>query len=300
MNEFNKIIKEIGKELGIKVTLLSDNWLTVLEKNNEIHYIQGYKFDLNNHGIGNIMDDKGLFYDLMSYKHLPIIEHKVIFSDYQKDDVLAFFNSHNKEIIVKGNIGTCGMEVFKVNDEERLFKVIDDLFLKEFSISLCPYYDIINEYRVIVLDNEARIIYGKERPKVIGDGVSNVKALAIKYNSLYLKKEELIDNKDYIPKKGEEVILNFQFNLSRGATMFNDIPNNLKAELINLALKVTKSLDITFGSVDIIYTKDNRFYVMEANSGVMMDNYIRFNKEKGYIDAYNLYKDAIKLMFKKR
>ena len=38
---------------------------------------------------------------------------------------------------------------------------------------------------------------------------------------------------------------------------------------------------------------------MEANSGVMMDNYIRFNGIDGYNEAYNLYRDAIKMMFVK-
>ncbi len=73
MNEFCKLIKKIGEELEIKVTLLSDNWTIALEKNNVTHYITGYQFNLNHHAIGNIMDDKGLFYDLLKYKNIPII-----------------------------------------------------------------------------------------------------------------------------------------------------------------------------------------------------------------------------------
>ena len=295
MNVFNEIIQKIGEELGIKVTLLSDNWLTILEKKQKIHYIQGYKFDLNNHGIGNIMDDKGLFYDLLRYKMIPIIEHKVIFASYDKEDVLKYFNEHKKEIIVKGNIGTCGNEVFKVNSKEDLFKTIDNLFLKEFSISLCPYYDILNEYRVIILNGQVRIIFGKIRPKIIGDGQRTIKDLAIVFNDYY--KDYSFKNPNYIPKVKEEILLNYQFNLSKGAKMFIDIADDLKRRLEKLALQVTNSLNITFASVDIIHTSSNKLLVMEANSGVMMDNYIRLNKEKGYEEAYNLYKDAIKLMF---
>ena len=114
MGIFNEIITKIGEELGIKVTLLSENWLTVLEKEGKIHFIQGYKFDLNSHGIGNVLDDKGLFYDVLKYKKLPIIEHHVLFHDYDKQEVLDYFHKNNNELIIKGNIGTSGEQVFKV------------------------------------------------------------------------------------------------------------------------------------------------------------------------------------------
>lgn len=297
MGIFNEIIKKIGEELGIKVTLLSCDWLTVLEKDNQIHYIQGYKFELNNHGIGNIMDDKGLFYDLAVYKKLPIIEHFVIFKDYDKEEVLNYFLNHDNKLVIKGNMGTSGEEVFKVNNQIDLFNIIDILLQSQFSISLCPFYDIKNEYRVIVFNGKPRVIYGKMKPMVIGDGIKNLYELAIEYNEIYKKRQELLENPDYIPKLNEEVELNFQFNLSRGAKMFTDIPADFKKELMDLAIKVTTMLNITFASVDIIKTKDNKLLIMEANSGVMMDNFIRFNGALGYSKAYNLYKDAIKLMF---
>ena len=295
MQEFNIIIKRIGEELGIKVTLLSDNWLTILEKDNKIHYIQGYKFDLNNHGIGNIMDDKGLFNDLMHYKKLPTIEQISFFGCYDKEIVLDYFRKHNN-LIVKGNIGTCGTNVYLVKNEEDLFKKMDLLLSKQDSISIEPYYDIINEYRVILLNNEVKIMYGKERPVIIGDGKSTIKELAIKYNEFF-KESNTIKNPDYIPKPNERIELDFRYNLSQGARLFTEIDSNLKERIIKLAKEVTKALDITFASVDIIHTTDDKILVLEANSGVMMDNYIRLCKD-GYNYAYNVYKEAIELMFK--
>ena len=298
MNNIDQIIRDICKNNNIKLTETSDKWLKILEKNHKIHYIVGYKFDLNNHGIGNILDDKGLFYDLCKFKNIPIVYQKVLFNEYNKDDVLNFFHENNNEIIIKGNIGTCGKEVFKVDDENKLFEVIDKLFLSQYSISLSPYYHIKNEYRVILLNRVPKIIYGKEKPMVIGDGKTSLEQLAIEYNDYY--KINKIDNSDYIPKKDEKVTLNYQFNLSRGAKMFLDIDKDLKEEIISLALKVVNNFDITFASVDIIYTTNDKLLVMEANSGVMMDNYIRFNKKEGYDKAYNIYNEAINLMFEKK
>lgn len=298
--EYDELLEKICHELDIRLTHLSDSWLKVLEKNGDIHYIQGYKFDLNNHGIGNIMDDKGLFHDLLVFKKLPVIEHKGIFKTYNKQDVLNYFNKNNNTLIVKGNLGTCGKEVYLVNNEKDLFEKIDRLLLKQSGISLCPYYDIQNEYRVIVLNNEARVIYGKIRPEVIGDGKSTIFELATAFNSYYINKKEEIVNSSYIPENGEHVLLNFQFNLSNGAKMFLDIEKELKEKIVEIALDVAKKVGIVFGSIDIIYTNDKKLYVIEANSGVMMDSFIKQNKKNGYEIAYNLYKDAIKLMFEKK
>ena len=44
---YKKIIKEIADELDIKYTLVSKDWVIMLEKDNMIRYITGYKFDIN-------------------------------------------------------------------------------------------------------------------------------------------------------------------------------------------------------------------------------------------------------------
>ena len=255
MEEFHNIIQQIGNELGIKVTFIANKWLIVLEKDGNIHYIEGHKFDLNNHGIGNSLDDKGIFNDLLVYKNIPTVYQKIIFKNYNKKEVIDFFDKNNKEIIVKGNVGTCGNEVFKVNNENNLFSIIDYLLNSQYSISLSPFYDIKNEYRVIILNKKVRIVYGKTNPIIIGNGKDNIKSLAIKFNDYYLNKTIL--NEDYIPKKEEEIVLDYHFNLSRGAKSFMNIDNDLKNKIENLALKVTNSLNITrFASIssqDFLY-----------------------------------------------
>ena len=296
MKVINEIIKEIGKELNIKVTFLSDAWAMVLEKDNKKRYITGYQFDLNGHGIGKLLDDKGLFYELLKYLNIPIIDHYVIYCKYNKEDVLKYFKEHNNEIIVKGCLGNSGLEVFKVNNEEDLFKVMDKLFLGQPYIALCPYYHIKNEYRVIILNNEIKLIYGKIRPKIIGDGKKTIKELAQEYDEFYIENEDKIDNPNYIPKLNEEIELTFKFNLFSGAKSFMDIDPDLKKQIGDLALRVTKEAGIMFTSVDVINTIDNRLLVMEANSGIVMNNFIKQHKD-GYRIAYDIYKEAVIKMF---
>lgn len=299
-DEYNELIDQICNELNIKVSRIADSWTTILEKDGITHYINGYKFDNNTHALGNIVDDKGLFFELLKLKNLPTIEHKVIMKDYyNQDEAIKYFNDHNQEIIVKGNLGTCGREVFKVNNVGALLNKINFLFKTQYSISLCPYYDIENEYRVILVNHEPMAIYGKIRPTVIGDGKTNVKDLALKFNpNFYSKKENQnkIRNPKYIPKLNEEIQLNYQFNLSEGAIMFIEIDNDLKEKLLSLASKVSKETNLGFASVDIIKTTDNQLLIMEANSGVMMINFMKLSPQGREI-GYKVYKKAIEGMF---
>lgn len=298
MNNFNNIIKEICKELAIKITFLSDNWVMVLEKDNKIKYIEGNHFSINSQTIGNIMDDKGLFYDLMIYKNYPIIRHKVIFKETKNEEIINYFNENNQEIIIKANIGSCGKEVFLVKNQDELLNLTSKLFINQYSLSLCPYYDILYEYRVIILNGECKLIYGKKRPLVIGNGKDNLLTLAKNFNNEYFSKiENQTFDINYIPKLNEEVLLNFQFNLSKGSISFLEIEPNLKNKIVNLAKDVANDLDIKFASIDIIETTNQELLVMEANSGVTISKFINQHKD-GYKIAYNIYKDAIIEMFK--
>ena len=63
--------------------------------------------------------------------------------------------------------------------------------------------------------------------------------------------------------------------------MFLDIEPSLKKKLENLAIKVSNEINLAFGSIDIIKTRDNRLLIMEANSGVMMNSFIK-QHENGY------------------
>ena len=49
-----------------------------------------------------------------------------------------------------------------------------------------------------------------------------------------------------------------------------------------MAKDVSKKINLGFGSIDIIKTIDNKYYVLEINSGVMIENYIKLTS-----DGYN-------------
>ena len=73
MNDMQSLIKDIADEKNIKFNLISKDWIIILEKDNKIRSIAGYKFDLNNHASGLICDDKYALYDALKLLNIPII-----------------------------------------------------------------------------------------------------------------------------------------------------------------------------------------------------------------------------------
>lgn len=301
---FHEIIKEISEELNIKYTYLSKDWIIKLEYNNKVKYLAGNKFDLNPHALGLIMDDKYAFYDTLKNLNLPVCIHHIFYAPNNKysyatgcntyEEIFKYFNLYHQDIVVKANNGSLGMDVYHITDKETLIKTLNKLFIKNYSISICPYYHIKHEYRTIILNNEIKIIYKKISPTITGDGIHSIKELLQEFNYPYFKNKELSEK---ILSKGENYTYDWHFNLSRGSIATTEINSDLKNKIINLALTTAKKTGIVFASIDIIETIDNELLVLEANSGVTIDKAINFLPD-GYNIAKNIYKEAIKTMFK--
>lgn len=306
-NNFKEIIKEICTEDNIKYKFLSKDWVIMLEKDGKTRFISGYKFDLNSHGIGLIADDKYALYEVLKSKNIPVIEHKIVYNKMNNLDyaigcntyeyVKEYFEKNNNNIVIKPNDGTCGKNVFNVTDVNEIDIVLDKIFLKNYSISMCPFYKIKHEYRAIMLDGENKLLYTKYLPIVTGDGNKTIRQLLLDFNYDYFI-DKLEDSKyDKVLPKNKTFEYNWKFNLSQGsiAKKLND--KVLQDRLIKIAKQVCKEINLKFGSIDIIETTNNELLVLEVNSGVMLENYIRLNPNE-YIYTKDIYRNAIKNLFK--
>ena len=279
----------------------------MLEKDRKTRFISGYKFDLNSHGIGLIADDKYALYEVLKSKNIPVIEHKIVYNKMNNLDyaigcntyeyVKDYFLKNNNNIVIKPNDGTCGKNVFNVTDVNEIDIVLDKIFLKNYSISMCPFYKIKHEYRAIMLDGENMLLYAKYLPIVTGDGNKTIRQLLLDFNYDYFI-DKLEDSKyDKVLPQNKTFEYNWKFNLSQGsiAKKLND--KLLQDRLIKIAKQVCKEINLKFGSIDIIETTNNELLVLEVNSGVMLENYIRLNPNE-YIYAKDIYRNAIKNLFK--
>lgn len=310
MKNLQRIIKQIALENDLSYEVLSCDLVIKLTKGNKIRYINGYKFGLNSHSLGLILDDKYATYELLNSLGISVCKHYILFRPTNHNSYAKNYNSfdycydlflkYNKNVILKVNNGTCGDGVYHITTKKELKKVYNHLLKYNFSISLCPYYDIKNEYRVILLNNEIKIMYGKINPVVIGNGKDKLIDLLKDFNINYFGyKTNLKKNINYnkVLKKDEKFIYDFKYNLSKGSIITEDIDKETKSIISKMAKDVSKKINLGFGSIDIIKTNDDKYYVLEINSGVMIENYIKLTSD-GFKKAKKVYEEAVLEMFK--
>lgn len=310
MKNLQRIIKQIALENNLSYEVLSCDLVIKLTKDNKIRYINGYKFGLNSHSLGLILDDKYATYELLNSLGISVCKHHILFRPTNHNSYAKNYNSfdycydlflkYNKNVILKVNNGTCGDGVYHITTKKELKKIYNHLLKYNFSISLCPYYDIKNEYRVILLNNEIKIMYGKINPVVIGNGKDKLIDLLKDFNINYFGyKTNLKKNINYnkVLKKDEKFIYDFKYNLSKGSIITEDIDKETKSIISKMAKDVSKKINLGFGSIDIIKTNDDKYYVLEINSGVMIENYIKLTSD-GFKKAKKVYEEAVLEMFK--
>lgn len=310
MKNLQRIIKQIALENDLSYEVLSCDLVIKLTKGNKIRYINGYKFGLNSHSLGLILDDKYATYELLNSLNIKVCKHHILFRPTNHNSYAKNYNSfdycydlflkYNKNVILKVNNGTCGDGVYHITTKKELKKIYNHLLKYNFSISLCPYYDIKNEYRVILLNNEIKIMYGKINPVVIGNGKDKLIDLLKDFNINYFGyKTNLKKNINYNKalKKDEKFIYDFKYNLSKGSIITEDIDKETKSIISKMAKDVSKKINLGFGSIDIIKTNDDKYYVLEINSGVMIENYIKLTSD-GFKKAKKVYEEAVLEMFK--
>ena len=258
-----KIIIDICKELNIKYKFISDEYITILEKNKKIVYLNEYLFGLNSEVSSLLCDDKFAMYEVLKEFKIPIIEYKLIWHpgntkediDNKINEIKKYYKEHHNHLVIKPNLGNSGINVYQIKNEKEIESIFKDLLSKTNSICINPFYNIKNEYRVLMLNNEVRFIYKKE--------LTN----------------------------------SWQFNLSKGSLAVKEIDDELKNKIIDLAMKTNKILKTKFVTIDIIQDINNNLYVLEVNSRVTMAKYIEQHIED-YEVVKNIYKDAIEELFK--
>jgi glutathione synthase/RimK-type ligase-like ATP-grasp enzyme len=302
-----KIIEEICSEEGIQCECFSYDWIFRLTKNGKTAHIFGYQFENNSATTQLICTDKCASSEILSSRGIPTVEHFFFISP---DDLhyiglegnwprmLELLQKFGR-LVCKPNEGTGGIDVFQVSSAAELELAVNSIFAHSRSLALSPFYPIDQEYRVILLNEEVKLVFSKTIQSIIGNGRSSFRQLLLKQNPSLLESvptgefsEDLLNK---IPKPGEKIPLNWKHNLGQGAQPEIITDALLLPQLRDLALRAAKAVNARFASVDIIHT-GGEYKVLEINSGIMMENFARLNLNN-YQKAKSIYKEAICSLF---
>ena len=134
-------------------------------------YIWGRDFGLNPASSAAILNDKYAIYEALTYHHIPAAECQIIYPEGDPNswavgcNSLAFaeqyFRAHQSHIVLKPNYGSQGIGVRQIASLPELAQAYREVFARSYSASLCPFYNVEHEYRVVILDGAVRLAYMK-------------------------------------------------------------------------------------------------------------------------------------------
>ena len=260
---FNKILHDLAKENGYKVTRIIDS-VYELKKGSKKIYIRGKNFGLNTSLAAAFSKNKAQTFEILRRNNIKAVPHYEIyqpafyalFGDQEKRNkvrVNAVIKKEGLPLVLKPAEGNKSRGVSLVHNKMKIGKLARDLFITEHELVLCPFREIKHEYRTVVLKGKVELIYDK------------------------VKKERV--------KRGKLVFGSKAKILASTEKKY--------AKLEALAKKAAKALDIDFATVDIIETDKEGLEVLEINSNVCLGNFGNTNQE--YYDiAKAIYKKAFK------
>ncbi len=305
---FVEVLRKYCAEREIAIDVKSDGWLIVMQRGAKQRCAFGYDIGLNSAVAHRIANDKAATAEVLEMSGIACVPHTLFLSPEMNEYVsqpgsweamLRLLDANPQGIVVKPNEGTTGESVFLVKTKPALELAVSRIFASHLSLAMSPYLDIEDEVRVVLLDGDAIVVYGKNRPSIVGDGQRSLLELALAATPAArrstvlpgmiadLDKAEL----DLILPAGQRRVLNWRHNLDSGAhpTLLTD--GKVREACVEIAIRAAKAIDIRFASIDVVQV-DGAWQVLEINSGVMMEALSRAHPELVYA-AYHAALDRL-------
>jgi len=305
-NQFIELLKEICIERELTLSLFSGDWIAAIKSSTGTgSCIYGYNFSLNSSASAQICQDKNATSLILESTGIPTVRHELFLNPSDilvnvlikgcgsVSRILDFASQCGYHVVLKPVCGTGGNGVMRATNCKEVEQAVLNLFQKYHALVVSPYLQIKREIRLVILNQQVRLVYEKKRPYVIGDGSSSIsllisKQLGSRGSSLGFPVDLDLAR---IPQKDEVVEVEWRHNLGHGATPV--IITNPDKCFCGLAIGAANALNMRFCSVDVIETEAGEYLVLEVNSGVMMDSFISSPDSRSRDIAKSIYTDAI-------
>jgi glutathione synthase/RimK-type ligase-like ATP-grasp enzyme len=276
---FVQAIRRYCAQHGITVDVRPGGWLIAMRRGARRHFAFGYDIGLNSAIAHRLANDKSATAEALEMAGVPCVPHRLFLNPSMgvhvagadwRHGMLALLAQNPQGVVVKPNEGTSGRAVFRATNSDDLDRAVTEIFSSGLGLVIAPYVEIEDEVRVIVLDGKPMIVYRKERPSVVGDGMQTLRELASAAGQDRRLHELAAHELNAIVPKGERRLLTWQHNLDAGAKPILLDEGEVRADCAKLAIDAANFIGITFASIDVVRV-DGIWRVLEINSGVMME-----------------------------
>jgi glutathione synthase/RimK-type ligase-like ATP-grasp enzyme len=269
---------------GLGMAMHGDGWIVELKLGRRSHVVHGYDLGLNSSSSQRVANDKAATFEILNGAGIPAVPHRLFmhprflgFMSVQGNwqAMLETFTAFGRDVVVKDNEGTGGMEMARVRSVAALEQQVHRLFDLTRGLALSPFLVLDEETRFVFLDGACVLAYRKDRPSVTGDGRSTLAALiaeALTAGGLDASALD-VDARDWarVPAAGETIAVQWRHNLGLGARAMRLDPSMPQlAGTVALARQAFDRLGLRFASIDIVHAGGSDL-VLEANSGIMLE-----------------------------
>ena len=276
-----------AKKRNIPITRLGNDNLVRLGYGKYNKIIQATLTDATSCIATDISSDKQLTKSILSNHNIPVPYGKIVYTELSA--AMAGDNV-GMPVVLKPFNGNQGKGV-QINLQNEM--AIKKAFKKASNYSsgvLVENYVPGNDYRVLVIGGQVKAVSQRISPMVIGDGEHKISELVEMINldpkrgeghEKSLTKIKLDDisldvlsrndlEKDYIPAKGEKVVLRENGNISTGGTAI-DCTDMIHPENADIAVRAAEAIGINIAGVDIV-TEDISKSILSSGGAVIEVN----------------------------
>jgi len=307
-----KIIERIADEIGAKLSVEPNSMeaIQIIFKNGRRTFVNIRSFNINKSSSSKMAEDKdysSFFLKQFGY-NVPV--GKAFLSESlckhmgnERDMISGYDYAINLgfPIILKPNNLSRGEMVTKVYSKREYFSTAKKIFAKSQVMLVQKFYSG-RDYRIVVLEGKVISAYQRIPLRIKGDGKLSIRELLDEKQKqffdlnrkIYIDLEDVrIINKlkrqrlsfDSVPEKGQTIYLMDIANLSAGGESV-DVTEDIHPDFCNLAVKVTKDMDLKLCGVDIItddITKPingQNYIILEINSAPGLSNYALMGEQQ--------------------
>ncbi|MEZ5923945.1 MAG: RimK-like protein [Hyphomicrobiaceae bacterium] len=281
---------------GYELVEHGDGWIVEIRLGRRSHFVHGYDLGLNSSSSLRVANDKAATFEALSRGGVPAVPHRLFmhprFLGFMSVDgnwrhMLEAFEEFGRDVVIKDNEGTGGMEMARVRSVAGLELETQRLFGLTRGIALSPFLEIEQEVRFVLLENTCLAAYTKDRSTVTGDGRSTLAELALASVAARQLDPATIEldgpSLAAVPPAGKTIAVQWRHNLGYGAQARRVDPHDpAQADAATLARQAFDRLGLRFASIDVVRSGGGTM-VLEANSGVMLEVMARGNPDGGVV-----------------